>query len=225
MHIAIANGLSRMVDFLTDLPGLHECRGLRAEPHGLSLPVKWGPIGRLSPIQLATFLGDHRMFQHIMRKRAQVLWAWGPVTQYQIALHGIDSIGNSNNDVMDLIIRHDASEKTQQMLDDSMMQGFIHKLFMQKWSNYGRVCHYFLLATDLFYIISLGQLSITTKELPRWPTDEQSTFVHTTLPMLCIASTLPTMAIDIFAAIKYYQTCRSAKLVYHWVRMNKRDTK
>ena len=43
------------------------------------------------------------MFQHIMKKRAKVLWVWGPVTQYQVLLEGIDSIGASDNDVMNLV--------------------------------------------------------------------------------------------------------------------------
>ena len=96
---------------------------------------------------------------------------------------------------------------------------------MQKWRQYGRVCHYFLLATDLFYIICLMVLSISTKELPRWPTEAESRLIHTTLPALCIASTIPTMAIDAFAMIKYYQICGSSKLVWQWMRMNKRHTK
>ena len=90
LHVAVANGLTRMYDFLCELPGLDEVKHLRTNRHIMTRAVEWGPVGQLTPLQLATFLGDERTFQHIMKRRSTVVWAWGPVTQYQVALHGID---------------------------------------------------------------------------------------------------------------------------------------
>ena len=62
------------------------------------------------------------MFQHIMRRHSTVVWKWGPVTQYQIDLEGIDSSGTGGNDVMELVGTQDASRRTQEMVLDEFMQ-------------------------------------------------------------------------------------------------------
>ena len=46
------------------------------------------------------------------------MWKWGPVTQYQVSLEGIDSIGDSDNDVMNLVARYDAADDTRSMLGE-----------------------------------------------------------------------------------------------------------
>ena len=56
-----------------------------------SLATDWGPVGSLTALQLATYLGDHRMFVHIMKRRKSINWVWGPVTEYRLHLEGIDS--------------------------------------------------------------------------------------------------------------------------------------
>ena len=33
----------------------------------------------LTPVQLATKLGDKRMFRHVLRRNAVMQWRWGPV--------------------------------------------------------------------------------------------------------------------------------------------------
>lgn len=106
----------------TALRVCNRCRTLRADTYAVSLEhSKWGPRGSLSPVQLAAYLGDHRIFQHLMRKRSSVLWVWGPVTSYQVSLAGIDSQGKGDNDVMDLVARRDANDKAREMLGDEFM--------------------------------------------------------------------------------------------------------
>eukprot|EP00966_Prymnesium_polylepis_P121477 2807358-Prymnesium_polylepis.3 len=54
---------------------------MRANDHLRSMP---GTFAQLTPLQLACKLGDHKMFQHIMRRHSAVVWKWGPITQYQV---------------------------------------------------------------------------------------------------------------------------------------------
>ena len=42
------------------------------------------------------------MLQHILERRWQVQWKWGPVISYQLPLEEIDSAGVSLHDVMEL---------------------------------------------------------------------------------------------------------------------------
>jgi hypothetical protein len=51
----------------------------------------------LSPLQLAAKLGDERMASHIIRKRLQLNWEWGPLTSFRIDLDEIDSVRHSNH--------------------------------------------------------------------------------------------------------------------------------
>ena len=62
-----------------------------------------------------------------------VLWVWGPITQKQLDLAGIDSACEGTCDVMELIGRLDANESTQSMLLDTFEDGLLHACFEQKW--------------------------------------------------------------------------------------------
>ena len=117
LHVAVVNGVRNMFDFLIDLPGLDVPAELSLHAQRLRTSSK-GTWTNLTPLGLATVLGDQRMFQHIMRRRARVLWKWGPVTNFQVTLEGIDSAGDSDNDVMELLVRGNASQKTQSLLDE-----------------------------------------------------------------------------------------------------------
>ena len=92
-----------------------------------------------------------------------VLWKWGPVTQYMIDLKGVDSAGEQKGeDVMELVGQVTCAElrahvtsamrardltdgrlvgqmnaipETQQLLLDSVMNGFVYQLFAQKAST------------------------------------------------------------------------------------------
>merc|ERR1712185_172982 len=98
---------------------LREC----AQEYGVSL----------TSLQLACQLGNHAMFKHILSRSMGILWKWGPVTQNQINLEGIDSAPGRGGEVLELIGRFDAKIATQEMLLDDFMDGMFHKLFEEKW--------------------------------------------------------------------------------------------
>jgi hypothetical protein len=63
--------------------------------------------------------------RHILYKQCDIEWVWGPVTSFLLDLNGIDSSGAGGGDIMELIVRVQASRRTQTMLLDSFMNGFI----------------------------------------------------------------------------------------------------
>ena len=83
----------------------------------------------LTTMQLAAQLGDHATVRHILFKQCQVQWVWGPITSFLLDLNGIDSSGEGGSDVMELIVRSRANRRTQTMLLDSFMNGFIHRMY------------------------------------------------------------------------------------------------
>ena len=140
LHAAVATRQLGMYDFLTT--GLEQ--RLRANPTARTRPGMPRGDGRLdnvnlNPLQLAARLGDQAAVQHILKTQVQVLWVWGPVTQFALALHGIDSASSRGaSDVMELIVRDDAQRRTTEMLLDSFMNGFLFSLYEQKWRLFGR---------------------------------------------------------------------------------------
>ena len=227
IHVAVANGLTQMFDFLQELPALSECREQRASPEGLSLRAAWGPVGRLTPLQLACYLGDHRMFQHILKRRAQVNWMWGPVTEYRVHLEGVDSLGEGDNDVMNLVARSDARDETKQMLAQEFLLGFIHDLFQDKWNHFGRTVFIWMTLFDLLYVGTLAALAISQKMLPRYSieTDASEWRWERIGPMVCLISMGPTMIADTFCALQYYRSVRSSKIMWKWLKTYSVHTK
>ena len=65
-------------------------------------------------------------------------WIWGPVIEYSLDLEGIDSAGKGGGDIMELIVRAGANRATTSLLLDAFMNGFLHRLFCQKWTLFGR---------------------------------------------------------------------------------------
>jgi len=105
------------------------------------------------------------MFQHIMKnKHTKIMWKWGPVTAYELDLEGIDSSGDGAADVMEIIGRQDASRVTQQLILDNMMQGFLYKLFQQKWERYGWFLHYIWCGFDLCILVLIAYLGLAIKD-------------------------------------------------------------
>ncbi|KAL1499226.1 hypothetical protein AB1Y20_013732 [Prymnesium parvum] len=169
IHAVTASGVTSMYDFLLDLPGLPAQK--RANSNQRTLVIKGKDNLEVTPLQLAARLGDHRMFKHIMRRRCKKLWKWGPVTQYVLDLTDIDSCGDSPHDVMELITAVDASTRTQEsaraeMLLDTFMDGFIQRLFLQKWERFAK---YVWAITRAFELLLLGLnlvLAFRVKEDP-----------------------------------------------------------
>ena len=96
LHIAVVNGLTGMFDFLLNFSNIRELEAYRSRPNLISTRVgQFREHAGLTPLQLAAKVGDHRLFQYIMRRTAKVLWVWGPVTQYELSLDQIDSTGDT----------------------------------------------------------------------------------------------------------------------------------
>jgi hypothetical protein len=163
LHAVTASGNTAMYDFLVDLPNLPTLVAWRASESALS---REGTASQFTALQLACYMGDQKMFKHIIQRRSEFEWRWGPLAQYKIALTGIDSVGGGANDVMEIIARLDAGERTQEFLLDTFLEGFLHKLFVQKWQRFGRAMHSVLRLFELLYLLSLVTLTMWLKESP-----------------------------------------------------------
>jgi hypothetical protein len=103
LHASVANARREMYDYLTEgLPPRWRASATQVSKVG-QLTRKVGYS--LSSLQLAAILGDHVTVRHILRKQCQVLWVWGPVTQFSMSLNGVDSAGAGGGDIMELIVR------------------------------------------------------------------------------------------------------------------------
>ena len=98
LHAIVANGNKDMYDFLTSLPDLPILASYRASEEVLS---RQGTASQFTALQLACHLGDGDMFEHILQRRSELVWRWGPLAQFKIDLEGIDSVGGGANDISD----------------------------------------------------------------------------------------------------------------------------
>ena len=205
VHVAVANGLIHMYDFITELKGLSKAdqvafiraRGDRFSTarRGTAHPEYCS----LTPLQLATKLGDRRMFQHVLRKDSHVEWRWGPVTSYVLDLAPVDSCGPTGCDVMELLGRPDACHRTKTLLLQPFMQGFLHDLFVEKWRRFAR--HWWLMTVtfDLInYSLALLFAFYVKYEL-------MSPRMQTRVPAIVICAGVPMLVTDLRACYLYYR--------------------
>ena len=164
IHTTIASRNMAMYDFLTTSLDVK----LRANIHTVTRVGKLTHLYHysLSPLQLATQLGDHEAVRHILKKQCDVEWVWGPVTQFSLDLEGVESAGKGGGDIMELIVRTGASKRTTMMLLDSFMDGFIYKLFLRKWKLYGRTLHCAHVLLDFMLTVSVTCQTIALKSDP-----------------------------------------------------------
>ena len=150
IHAVIANRRLDMYDFLTDgsLPASSRLPQLITQVSRLNSNAY---LYNLTPLGLATRIGDRRSVRHILRKQCAVDWVWGSVTQITLDLSGIDSVHEGDQNIMDLIVRSDSSQRTKELLLDNFMNGFIFDLFREKWSRFGRKVH--LISTGIDVVI------------------------------------------------------------------------
>jgi len=163
LHAVASNGLKGMYEWMTkEIPD----ELLRADERQLTSVGRMTSLGLhcLTTLQLTALLGDHATFKHILQKQCSILWVWGPVTQYSINLLGVDSAGSGGGDVMELIGRIDAKRETTELLLDEFMQGFIHKLFVQKWNLFGWRIHYTRRAIDVLIFFALLAVAFALKD-------------------------------------------------------------
>ena len=167
LHAVVTCSLQPMYEFLAfELP-----RKWRVSPDQITLIGKQTSTDSisLSPLQLAAALGDHGFVQHILKHQCEVMWEWGPVTQFALDLTGIDSAGIGGGDIMELIVRTSAKRRTVELLLDSFMNGFIWKLFQEKWVKFGRKIHYVRILIDLLLLLSLAYQTACLKMLADFP--------------------------------------------------------
>ena len=164
IHAVAANGVMSMYDWLTnELPVEQRADVEQRSSAGRMLALD---VHSLVPLQLAAKLGDHAAVKHIMRKQTSIMWVWGPVTQHTIDLNFVDSGGEGGGDIMELVARMNASKETTELLLDSFMGGFLHKLFAAKWARYGYKLHYARTFLDLTILLMLILMALLLKEMP-----------------------------------------------------------
>nr|XP_006002548.1 PREDICTED: transient receptor potential cation channel subfamily V member 6-like [Latimeria chalumnae] len=100
-----------------------------------------------TPLKLAAHEGDIIMFNHFMKKRKQVYWAFGPVTSTLYELTGIDTWGDELS-VLDIIC---SSKKkgARKLMEVTPLKELLH----HKWTHHGY--KYFLLWTVLYVLYTI----------------------------------------------------------------------
>ena len=134
-----------------------------------SIPTGGGMVDTyidLLPVQLAAALGNQALVRHMLRSQAEVVWTWGPVTQYSLNLKEIDSANVGSGDIMELIVRHGATKRTTEMILETFMNGFLFQLYRKKWAMYGWQLHYSRLLLDVLLMLSLSLQTILLKQEP-----------------------------------------------------------
>ena len=212
MHAAVCNGFASMYDFLVDLPDLGLNENLKGDEY---LRSGVGDVPEclqryssgLTPLQLACQLGFHDLFEHIIKRPTycSILWKWGPVTQFQINLNGIDSATGQGGEVLELIGRFDAKIETQEMLLDEFMGGFLHHLFEEKWERFGQRMWMVHRLLDIVYLIPLFTNALWLKE------DPVSALRQTWLPAATLLAMGPCLEEDIRSAILWYTSYTGPK--------------
>ena len=131
-----------------------------------------------SPLQLAVKFGRQDMFKHLLRKQTRLRWSWGLLREYEIDLSGVDELGSSN-DVLTLVSSNTALESTRELITDDCMQGFLFRLFEDKWRHFGRSLHALLLVLDLAH---LAMLMCIVEILKTEQDSDVSVAIHRTRP-------------------------------------------
>ena len=165
LHATVASSQEEMFDWLTsNLP--REWRASTDQVSKVGHLRETHELASLTPLQLSASFGDRSMVRHLLRRQCEVMWVWGPVTQYALSLEGVDSAGRGSGDVMELIVRIGARRRTTEMLLDSFMNGFIYTLYQQKWRRFGRRIHYARRAADFVLVVSLAVQTLYIKAHP-----------------------------------------------------------
>ena len=183
IHSVVANGNTHCFEWMTgELP--EKLRADRKARSSVGRMVNLN-VHALEPVQLAAKLGDHSLVKHILRKQCTILWIWGPVTQHSMNLECIDSAGEGGGDIMELVARPDASTETRELLLDTFMLGFVHKLFREKWNGYGWKLHYARLVLDFAVTAMLILLAFWLKEYPEQQ-QSMAPLVYTILVLMVV---------------------------------------
>lgn len=100
----------------------------------------------LSPLKMAAVEGNTVMFQHLVQKRRQLQWTFGPVSCYLYDLTEIDTWEDPQS-VLDLVVAGKKRE-ARQILDLSPVKELVNR----KWQKLGRTYFWTLAALYILYI-------------------------------------------------------------------------
>ena len=161
IHAVVASDNHVMYDFMVDIC----CANDRLE------------VEELSALKLAVVLGKQAMVKHILKRRLQIAWKWGPVTEYMIPLDEIDTAGArvipfperclGNLQLLELVVAPNAKKITSQMMEDGFMSGFFFKLIHDKWDNNAKYWWCFNTGMHLIFTIQLTLLAAPSILDPR----------------------------------------------------------
>ena len=107
---------------------------------------------------------------------------------------------------MELVAKATASVRTTEMLLDTCMQGFLHKLFLEKWHRFGSRIHYARRLADALILILLLSLGFGLKESPR---DYGGTVAT---PVFLILFMLAATAQELYVALLFLRNERDTPL-------------
>ena len=154
-------------------------------------------------------MGDKVMVQYIVRTQSEIQWAWGPVSSYHLNLNGIDSVGETGNDVMELVAMLDAGESTKEMLLDGFMDGLLHKLFLQKYRKC-RAAHFTMRFVDLVFLACVFILAVWMKQDPAEVLGVSDRYaLDNYLPLIGLITIAPLLEEDLRCSLRWWQIARS----------------
>ncbi|KAM3913200.1 transient receptor potential cation channel subfamily V member 6-like [Leptodactylus fuscus] len=121
----------------------------------------------LTAFKLSAAEGNIVMFEHLLNKRKQIQWNFGPVSSVLYDLSGIDSWGEEQS-VLELVVSS-RKRAARHILDLTPVK----ELVSLKWRTCGRPYFWFLAAVYVLYMICVTMCCTyrPLKELPSKPND------------------------------------------------------
>jgi hypothetical protein len=96
------------------------------------------------------------------------MWRWGPESAHRISLVDIDSAATSirHSSLMELVCDREATKECTAILLDDFMNGFLFKLFQQKWEQFAKTWHWRFIGVDAAIVLVLMNLGFWLKTYP-----------------------------------------------------------